>query len=458
MSYLLDFVKTFNTAEMLQFKQLDVIGKEELLRDAYAKLAQQKNFDEYSLPKKFNLSVSHFDKINSVLLHKTIQLFYGSNYLLRLTTLVKKGLSTLMLHELKIMERSIAQQKNLNETQSFYAATVEALCAVFHPNYNEKLAHTYGKKYLESLGSKKTLSDETYVAMRIHQSTMIAQAMAGNEETYRTTAQNTLRLWEKRLQHSSDKQALFHLHFAQSCFVKFYGSDVAIFLEALAKCKKILPHLKQEQQNDYGFKVLCEIAFGNIEAENFKAAEESLEAAFALPFVDITKQSYHSGNYLNVCLINKSYTKAAQIFKTQLEVFLNENINRSLRFDVLVNAIMLHLHLQQFDTAFAYLQEMQAYKRNLITPLGQLLMRICETLFFYCKSDYKMAMVLAKRNIRFLNRPENKNPQFRYHLQFMNCIWRFSQQREKGQAISETLLHEKSKLYGGIYHVFNQLL
>lgn len=31
---MLDFVKTFDAAELLQFRQIDVIGKEELLRDA----------------------------------------------------------------------------------------------------------------------------------------------------------------------------------------------------------------------------------------------------------------------------------------------------------------------------------------------------------------------------------------------------------------------------------------
>ena len=158
------------------------------------------------------------------------------------------------------------------------------------------------------------------------------------------------------------------------------------------------------------------------------------------------------------CLINQHYTKAATIFEQQLKGFLEPHVNRSLRFDILLNAVMLHLHTQRFEKAFAYLEQMRAYKRKEITLMGQILVRVCETLYFYCQQQYKMAAVLAKRNVRFMNRPENRNPQFNYHLQFMNCLLQLSRQHQKGLALTPDMLQLKQQLRGSMFNIFNRLL
>lgn len=458
MSYLLDLVRTFDDAELQKFRMLDVIGKEELIRDAYAKHSKQNSFDESKLPAHYRLTTSHFDKINSLLLHKAIQSLYGNDYKLCLTSLVKRGLTALMLHELRMLERKIAKQKDGSDTLAFYEAAFEAQCSLFHPTYNAKSAQLYGQRYLHALGNKPKLADEVYVAMRIHQSTMVAQAMAGNEEKYRTTARKFIDRWKKELEHSNNKAALFHLYFTEAAFVKFYGSDVQPFLNALEYCSRLLYFLDGDMQREYAFRVYSELSFGYIESENFEAAEQYFDKAFTLPHINPARQSYQSGNYLNVCLINRHYAKAQRIFDHQLKWFIESNTNRSARFDVLLNAIVLHLHLKEFDTSFHYLQLMQTYKRNEITLMGQLWIRVCETLYFYCQGNYELAATLSKRNMRFVNRPENTNPQFEYHLQLFNCVHAISKQRQNGSTVSVEAKQLKQKLRGGMFNVFNRLL
>lgn len=458
MSYLFDLVKTFDDAERQQFRQLDLIGKEELLRDAYANADRQTKFNEAQLPSKLNLSQSHFDKINSVLLSKTLKQLYGTDYMKCFSALVKRGLTQLMYHQLKITERNISTQKKTKERIDFYQSGFEALCSVFHPHYDAEKAALYGKKYLRVLGKRATFADEVYVAMRVHQSTMVAQAVAGNEETYRATAQAVLNKWRAKIETTTSKQAWFHFHFTEAGFVKFYGSDAAPFLTAMEKCKSLLAYLEKDQKQDYSFRVYCELSFGYIEAENYRAAEQNFETAFALPYINPLRQSYQSGNYLYVCLINKNYRQAQFIFKNYLNHFLEKGINRSVQFDVLVNALMLHLHTKQFNEAFEHLQQMRTYKRNEITPMGQVLIRVCETLYFYCQHEYKIAAVTAKRNMRFLNRPENRNAQFEYHLQLLSCLYLFSKQKEKANLPSKEMLLQKAQLRGSMFNIFNQLI
>ena len=103
MSYLLDFVKSFNEEELKQFRQLDLIGKEELVRDEYAHHPPANKADEAKLAVRLKLTQSHFDKINSVLLSKIIQQLYGDDYKKILSAILLRGLSDLLLHEIKMM-------------------------------------------------------------------------------------------------------------------------------------------------------------------------------------------------------------------------------------------------------------------------------------------------------------------------------------------------------------------
>src|ERR1043165_4582642 len=199
MSYLLDLVKSFNENELKQFGLLDLTGKEELVRDAYARYAADKKFDEAKLPAQLQLTQSHFDKINSVLLDKTISRLFGSDYRQILTAILLRGHGGLLLHEIKIIQRRIVKEKDKQRHANFYRAAFDTLIKMFHPSYNSKLVHEYGKKYLEALGKTRTIQHEAYIALFAHYGDMIAEAMSGNEVRHKDHAWDVLEKWRKRL-------------------------------------------------------------------------------------------------------------------------------------------------------------------------------------------------------------------------------------------------------------------
>jgi hypothetical protein len=133
-------------------------------------------------------------------------------------------------------------------------------------------------------------------------------------------------------------------------------------------------------------------------------------------------------------------------------------VNRSLQFDVLVNAIVLNLYTADAEACYSYLLQLMAYKKNEITRMGQLLIRICENLYFYRINDFQQAKTIALRNVKFMSRPENKNEQYAYYKAFFDCIFQFSKQRLAGKSISKDLLLQKQSLHGGMYAQFNNLL
>ncbi|MFN8322747.1 MAG: hypothetical protein U0T74_08830 [Chitinophagales bacterium] len=458
MSYLLDFVKSFDDNELKQFRLLDLAGKEELIRDEYANHAGKKNFHENNLVAKYQLTQSHFDKINSIILDKTIAQFYGTDYLLCLRSLLRKGLSQLMLHELKIMERRLIKTVATCEKSKFYLAAFESLQGMFHPNYNSKLTAAYGKKYLQSLGKNTTLADEAYVGLRLHQADMLSQSVAGKENEYRPFALDVLKSWYKKLSGTRFSEAWFHYYFTYSNYVKYYGTEVKEFTDALMKCVELLPDLSTEFRKSYEFRIYCELGFGCIEGGDFFQAEEYYSRAFNLPNAANQIRPYQSGSYLNVCLINKTYSQGILIFENYLRKYLVPGTNRSLQFDILVNAFCLQLHIANYDEAFEFLQSLKLFKKNEVSRQADMIVRVCETMHFYCLKDYTVAKVIANKNLRFLNRAENRNEQFEYYRQLVYCIFQLSTHKQKNKPIPDILRQRVNNLKGGLYQIFNQLL
>src|SRR5688572_25719157 len=98
MSYLLDLIKSFDDDELNRFRALEVVGKEQLVRDAYAAQAQQKDSNEAALQRKLEITKSHFDKITSVLLDKSLTHLAGPDRKAKLEFLAAKQLYDLVLH------------------------------------------------------------------------------------------------------------------------------------------------------------------------------------------------------------------------------------------------------------------------------------------------------------------------------------------------------------------------
>jgi hypothetical protein len=458
MSYLLDFVKSFDENELKQFRQLDLIGKEELVRDEYLNSSTDKKFDETKLPAKLKLTPSHFDKINSVLLGKIIFRLYGDDYKKILSSILLRGLSGLLLHEIKIVQRKIEKQNNAEVAAGFYKSVFDSLIKMFHPNYNSKLTHEFGKKYLSALGKNKTVEHETYIALFAHYGDMIAEIMAGNELKYKKQAWAVLEKWQKRLAQINNANVDAYYYFVLGNYYKYFTDSADLFLKANQNGLKVIDKTSNETKRLLHGRLLCETGFGYIEKNDFGMAQSFYEKAFRLTDEQFSKPYFHYGNYFYSCLCNRQPTRAKQIFDNNLQPYLQNSTHRSLQFDILQMKFVLSLHLKNYDSAFECLNEMRAYKKNEVTHFGNIIIRFSETLYYYLLKEYEVAAAMAKKNIKFLSLPENDIPQYVYHRQYIDCIDKLIKQKEGKLRFPEKLEIQIAGLQKGIYHMYNSLL
>lgn len=458
MSYLLDYINTFSDEEKTIFLKLDLKGKEELIRDEYIRNAKSVKFIEQDLPKKFQLTQVHFDKIISIILSKLLKANYHDELEKMFTSLHKKGLSNLLLHEIKINERKLASSKNQPEKIAFYKIVFGVYSAMFHPTYNSKLTHKYGAKYLEVLEDKASIEDIVYVTFQIHYADMLSQYFAGNEDKYRKKAFQLFDKWEAKITHSNSNFALFYFHYIKATSIKFYGTDVNEFNNLLLVAIKNLKKCDYLNREKYLFKTYCELGFGYIELGQYEHAYKIYAQAFNTKTKPANMSSYHASTYFNVCILSNHFNEATEVFNAYLKVYLNNGVNRSVQFDIYINAFILYMYTKKYTTAYEYLTIIKSYKKNEVTQNALILIRVCENLYFYSIKDYKLSIVLSKRNKKYLSRPEYKTEQYSYFLNFFNCLNLYNIYKEKNIKIPNELLLQKKQLKSGMYDLFNNLI
>jgi hypothetical protein len=458
MSYLLDLIRTLTDSEMKGFRHLDVIGKEESVRDLYAKLAHDPAFDESTIGQTLSISAVHLLKINSILLDKTITALYGHDHSKVFTELLSKGLSSLMLHELKIREKGIVKVAKGKALVSFYRAAFDILCSMYHPNYDSVLTHQFGEKYLKALGAKATMAEQSFVNMTALYGDIIAAAYSGQAEIFKPKAEKLLSIWERKSTESHDPVVRFYTNFAKATFYKHMTEDARNFVNSHEAGLAAFKNSKGTIEKKYEAVLLCELGLGHIFIESYAKAQEYYTEAFERFSDTIGKSIYHSGHYFHVAHLNSNFELANVIFERYLKPKIQDSTNRSVLFDIYLLAVWSHIQQKQFDKAHFYLTLLKQYRKNDITMIGHAMVRQVESAYFYLSGDSQTAAVTISKNLRFVKKISQQSSSFQYYLIYLDTLDKLIKMEQHTLRHPDKLKAQILSLPGGIYLNYNRPL
>jgi hypothetical protein len=149
------------------------------------------------LQKKLQISKSHFDKANSVLLDKCYNTLTDGSDNKVLYILWEKGLKSIMLHEVKLREKKLLSGSK-KKLAAFYRL-VFGIC-IRLPVLNGKiiLAEHYGKKHLAALG-KPSQEQQYEIWLQYLFATIFYYSSNGKMNEYGPWTVQELNKWEKKL-------------------------------------------------------------------------------------------------------------------------------------------------------------------------------------------------------------------------------------------------------------------
>lgn len=400
MSYLLDFVKSFDETELKQFRNLDLVGKEESVRNEYANHARDKDVDESRLHTKLRLSKSHFDKINSVLLDKALTYFAGNDLKEKLDFLTDKQLSDLVLHELKHTEKRLKKQKDKKVLKEFYAIAFRT-CTLF--NYNKfpvREIDYYCQCYVQLLGKLeqgeryRILAKQEEVLMRYYYSRKDGTAKRG-------ASLKKLLKWQAEIKSKNFFEAEAGINLGISSYYETFDPGKGLHYLQLSDtaARKVYDKISDR---DKAF-LLAMMASHLLDLSRYKECVIKYQELFSTFPHLAGVRIFHPFSYAFVLLIEKDFKTTSTVMEKYLQPFLKNENARNYHFDVLRMYAIFHLLNGETEKAGNYLQQILQFGKEEFTPLGDVLFRLVHNVYCVQTGDYVLAADVLKKNIKYMD-------------------------------------------------------
>lgn len=400
MSYLLDLVKSLNQEELNQFRLLDVIGREEDVRDAYAKFAGTESFNETELPAKLQLSKTHFDKITSTLLAKIIYKLWGNDYKQVLDSLQNKGLMALLTHYLKVQEKKVMKAGDRAQAIVFYKQIFDVLRSMFHPQYDSKRTHEFRRRYLTVLGSQKRFEDEVEVTMMAFYGDITEARAKGTEKQELPKIGRGINRWRKKVLEAKNPVAECFYWLAYATLVK-YDENPNQFISAVEAGLKAFTATKGKLDKKWKGLLLAESAFGVLSINKYKKALAQYDKLME-EFPDTYRQHiYHQFIWFNCAVLCKQFEKAHQIFAECFEPRIRPDTIPIILFESYALGLLLAIHERDKTAATAWYKKLISVPSNGINPASKLILRLYETLYFYFTGDEETALRFSAKHLKY---------------------------------------------------------
>jgi hypothetical protein len=143
MNYLSELISTLNETELGGLTALNLQGREAEVFNAFVALVSNVSKNKSVSPEQLGISPTHFDKVCSILIDKILTHVASEKFEDKANFILQKGLSRMLLHEIKINHRVIANSKDQKTKREFYTAAFETMRKMSFDVLDLKLLRQY---------------------------------------------------------------------------------------------------------------------------------------------------------------------------------------------------------------------------------------------------------------------------------------------------------------------------
>ena len=419
-------LKTLTNSEMEQVKALPFQDRE---RDVLKLMEQITNkiFPSSTVCKKLNITTSHLDKINSILFKKVIELLKGTNIYDQIAFLDQKnGLGQASQRLLKQHEQKvIIPSQSKAEKFEFYKFYFEWLLFNSTVQIIENEVTTTYQKVLNNCPI--TAFDETQLRLKI--------AVFRKEINISTTKVDFI--------DPEKNNALFSKLNLLIAEAKSINSAICVYKVKL--CGIFLNNLMHNfsQSRIYISKINdlfinYKEAFTEVEILSaqwhyaqilfFNSEFEEAFNIYSGLYEKINKTEYQRwyifvAEYFQICLVTKRHEIAEMLCENFFSIFYNDN-NGSFHLSAIIQCVKLKVHTGKFDEAKIKIEELHKLTTKTSSLQFQFALRELTAAYYYLNGDFKMALILAEKNLKFMRSKKMHVliPEYTYHSRLIKVI------------------------------------
>ncbi|MFN8298493.1 MAG: hypothetical protein U0T75_05250 [Chitinophagales bacterium] len=455
MSFLLDFIRALTEEEIAKLNSMPLTGREdEVLTHLVKHRLTKGNVDKNSL-KLLHLSASHYDKINSVLLEKSITHLCGTDIASAFNLFCDRNLMDLLFHEIKITERQLLKKKPLPDMSDFYRKVLFVLRRVGTDAYDEEKLMLYAKRYLQSLPTA-TLEDEAEVYLMCLLTRIFYHAVTGGGPAFEPTYKSEIAYWEDRLAGKQLHRANFQFWLCKASYYDFYSHDDNNLLLSNQNALDEMELAGDAVPENMRIYATTKMAKAYTHCNRFADALLTYRDVFKRWPKSLSNNRYHIIMYGVIALINKELNEAEEVLE-RLKYILGREEDKGMQLNLARNLALVYLNKKKFDEAWEMLTLTMQLPRADTDLLNDILNRVVHNCYFALTGEWETAARLLNANKKFLVARKDNPMTVEYDgfFNMLKAVIRFKQGKAKLPADFESRI---SYYRNGFMNLYGNLL
>lgn len=429
MALLYQLVKTLTPAELHEIEMLPLQDRErEVLALTIA--LNQKFYPSSTICKKLSIQPSHLDKINSILLKKTVEGLAGKNIFDQINYLnYKSGTWNISKRLLKNYELKVLEvQASALEKFQFYKFCHEWLLIIPEQQYSEAEISYYTGKMLQHCD--RELYRETELWIRITLLRREINFSASHAIYHKPEEQDKIRKNIAELQEDATRLGLHRCAYrALLCGVIFHNT-LKDFSESRNYLRAIdtLMEEKQEVFNDEDIKTM---QWHYAQTLYFDNAFEESYAAYNTIFDTITKSMEVKwymlfAEFFQVSLITGHYDTAKELCEQYFEKYSDDK-SGSYYTSALIQRTKYDLFTSDYEAARNKLNLLYKSVTKTSVMQFQIALRELTVAYFYLTGKYDACALYAEKNLKYLRSKKiHQNiPEYTFHSRLAKSVIKF---------------------------------
>lgn len=449
MPIIYQLIKTLSPSETDKVLALPFQDRE---RDVLQQMLQlhSRIFSSSTVCKRLNITTSHLDKINSILFKKVIESIAGTNiyhqinYLDQKNGLWKASLRILKHHEQKV----ILLSKDKNEKFEFYKFYFEWLLFNTAVQNVDAEVQRISEAILENC--PKATYDETQLWIKIsifRKEINISTTKADFTETERH--KELFSKLERLISEAAAINSAMCLYKAKLCGI-FLNNLLKDFTQSRIYISKINDLFLSYKEAFTETEILtaqwhyAQILFMSSE---FEEAFNIYHSLYGRINVNEPLRWYiYVAEYFQMCLVMGRYDLAETICKEYFEKFFGDS-NGNFYLSALIQCVKFLIHTGRFEEAAIKLDALHKLTTKTSSLQFQFALRELTAAYHYLTRDYKTALVLAEKNLKFMRSKKMHIliPEYTYHSRLIKVIIKNKQKHREFDEDEKFMLAEMQK-------------
>lgn len=453
-NYLISITGALNPQERKKVAAANITGLEITVLDAAMGVADGKLMPEKFVPEHFDISRSHFDKINSILTKKIYAAITDNSFKQISDLLQAKGLMALHLHEITLQHRRLkdADKKNKKE---FYIIAFEAIRRLSMDHIDLKQLKKYAE-LLKPLLDKNDLLTPKVMDLKYLYIENTYYFYYGKSLKYADKAlQNVLNALPKPEKHKG-KPEYSHYHL---CLATYYRDYKTEHPKAIEHMRLVIENEEKSGIEDRAFYVNAQGMMAVMLAQDsqFKEAWQIYHSLYQNYVEIIGKSQYHNYLYSNVALVADEYADAKRHMDIYTKPLLAPTTSLYFKFDAWRLYALYYMYVNDYKQAYEQISAMHSMKRSDMTVAGDIMLRMLENVYFLVTKEWDVSIALAKKNLKFL-KSKGFNFDNSEYTHLFYCCSELAKMNQKGKVQPEKLAAHLKVCRSGLLKLFGGLL